>query len=34
MSKQFLYDRTLEIVGKKYAIAYPKMEFNYARYVK
>ena len=34
VSKQFLYDRTVEIVGRKYAIAWPKMEYNNARNVK
>ena len=34
MSKRFLYDRTLEMVGKKYAIVWPKMEFSNARNVR
>ncbi|XP_065914697.1 pyruvate dehydrogenase phosphatase regulatory subunit, mitochondrial-like [Dysidea avara] len=34
MSKRFLHDRAVEIIGRKYAVAYPKMEYNFGRNIK
>ena len=34
MSKQFLHDRAVEIIGRKYKLLYPKMEYNTGRNVK
>ena len=34
MSKQFLHDRTVEIIGRKFKVLYPKMEYNTGRNVK
>ena len=34
LNKNFLYQRSLEIVGKRYQVAYPKMEYKKARNIK
>ena len=34
LNKDFLYQRSVEIVGRRYQLAYPKMEYNRARNVK
>ena len=34
LNKNFLYQRAIEIVGRRYQLAYPKMEYNKARNVK
>ena len=34
LNKNFLYQRAIEIVGRRYQLAYPKMEYNRARNIK
>ena len=34
VNKNFLYQRAIEIVGRRYQLAYPKMEYSKARNIK